>query len=905
MDPFEEEVAGIRSVQQNLSDRLLRLNKRIEVLENATTQRRTAPPAEPVAEEPPPLPRAVPKTPDHPPQRETPASPPPTEQRVPRTPANSFELRFGQVWLVRIGIVVLLTGLVFLGNYAWHEIIGRIGAFGKLTLLTLAAGGLIGAGWRLQRHASLRNYARVLLGGGLATIYYATFAAHFIPTLRVIESPLVGGALLLALGGTFVWLADRIRSNALAITTIALTFYTAAINPLGQFSLFSNLVVSLAGVALLIRHQWTATSFLTLVGSYVSFAFWRFHNAGSLAVVSPEAFVPALLFPVAYWLVHTAAVLWNRTPTFEPAARPFYLTTNNAAMFALIAPVIESQHPGTLWVAALAFGAILIGLALVAARTNRSEPAVDGSYLTQGLALLFASLVFKLAGWTEPVTFALFAGTLIALSRIRHGVILRIFAAIAALIATLSAAEGVVESAARVPAFACAAILIANGVLLRLRKGLQTQSGVDLETCWYVLLATVLTILASLSGGAVDIGLRLLVIGTVAALSARLLRLPEVVYAGQGIVGVGQSFLVASAAVSREFEPVWSLGAAAILIAWWQRRTSITPLTARLWQSIHCFGPALIGFLFIRFHFQDGWFSTVVMAAALIAVVIGFATRTWPVAFAAGFYTVAALGALAGQIASEAAWTPSLVTISLLPVQAFAITALGFRAPVTASGMLLGVCRALRAISTTLAVWMLFVYSPSEAWLLALAGVGSLALIFAVFTSYREAAIHGAALLGIGIAAWLVGNATEPARGIDLAGFAALIATQRIIRMRGERLEWLPAWSNPALIFASSGGLWILTHRLLLSTNQSSLFITIAWSLLAFALLGAGFVWRERSYRHAGLVILVASIVRVFVIDVWSLETILRIVSFLVLGVVLLVLSFLYNKHAEALRKWL
>jgi uncharacterized membrane protein len=34
---------------------------------------------------------------------------------------ESFELDFAKVWFVRIGIVILLTGLVFLGNYAYQN----------------------------------------------------------------------------------------------------------------------------------------------------------------------------------------------------------------------------------------------------------------------------------------------------------------------------------------------------------------------------------------------------------------------------------------------------------------------------------------------------------------------------------------------------------------------------------------------------------------------------------------------------------------------------------------------------------------------------------------------------------------------------------------------------------------
>src|ERR1019366_10610254 len=61
------------------------------------------------------------KSPPVPPRlvvRAVPASPP---------PKASFEMRLGTYWLVRIGIVMLLTGLVFFGNYAYENFIGRLG----------------------------------------------------------------------------------------------------------------------------------------------------------------------------------------------------------------------------------------------------------------------------------------------------------------------------------------------------------------------------------------------------------------------------------------------------------------------------------------------------------------------------------------------------------------------------------------------------------------------------------------------------------------------------------------------------------------------------------------------------------------------------------------------------------
>ena len=127
--------------------------------------------------------------------------------------SRSFEMRLGTYWAPRIGIVVLLTGLVFFGNLAYEQYISRLGPAGKVLLLYCASALLLGAGWWWQRKAakeSLKNYAQVLFAGGLASLYFTTYAAHHIEQLRVIESPLLDGFLLLACAAFIVFHADQI-----------------------------------------------------------------------------------------------------------------------------------------------------------------------------------------------------------------------------------------------------------------------------------------------------------------------------------------------------------------------------------------------------------------------------------------------------------------------------------------------------------------------------------------------------------------------------------------------------------------------------------------------------------------------------------------------------------------------
>ncbi|HEX8262132.1 MAG TPA: DUF2339 domain-containing protein, partial [Allosphingosinicella sp.] len=70
--------------------------------------------------------------------------------------------------------------------------------------------------------------------------------------------------------------------------------------------------------------------------------------------------------------------------------------------------------------------------------------------------------------------------------------------------------------------------------------------------------------------------------------------------------------------------------------------------------------------------------------------------------------------------------------------------------------------------------------------------------------------------------------------------------------------------------------------------------------LLSIALLLAGIRLPDKALRLAGLVFLTATTVKVFLVDAGALEGVLRILSFLVLGIALIGIGKLYTKVLDA-----
>jgi len=81
--------------------------------------------------------------------------------------------------------------------------------------------------------------------------------------------------------------------------------------------------------------------------------------------------------------------------------------------------------------------------------------------------------------------------------------------------------------------------------------------------------------------------------------------------------------------------------------------------------------------------------------------------------------------------------------------------------------------------------------------------------------------------------------------------------------------------------------------------------VTLAWAIEAVAVFIIALRVKERSYRLAGLVLLLVCVVKIVVDDVWSLSPSERYLTFIVLGSVLLAVSYLYTRYREVLRQYL
>ena len=363
----------------------------------------------------------------------------PEEQPPPSRPdsADGLEIKLGTYWLVRIGVLMVLTGFVFLAKHFLTS--DEVAAGLKVSSLYLLSGALLGAGsWIGKTRERMRNYGEVLSAGGFAAVYFTTFGAHKVPGLAIISSPLLAGILLLFWAGVMVYIADRKRSQTLASMGVLLAYYTLVIDEASLFSLFSALILSGVALVFLVRNRWTLVGSLSLAGTYLAFAYWRFSEHLMLVGTvdsSPSSFWPSYGFLICYWATFTAAAFLSEH--LPEQKRSILAGLNNAAFLVLFGLGMGRHHPEQFWIFSLIAGVVFLAVSEVADRRLGRGTLLGTLYLAKGLGLLTLAFFLKLSGFSLSILIAAESCVLLVLASYRRSKVLEAGAYLSAGLAVL------------------------------------------------------------------------------------------------------------------------------------------------------------------------------------------------------------------------------------------------------------------------------------------------------------------------------------------------------------------------------------------------------------------------------------------------------------------------------------
>jgi len=396
--------------------------------------------------------------------------------------------------------------------------------------------------------------------------------------------------------------------------------------------------------------------------------------------------------------------------------------------------------------------------------------------------------------------------------------------------------------------------------------------------------------------------------------SIYLLRLREMVLLGQGFLLLGQFawlwHFIPPLASPPWWNPALMIAITVGLSHWWQRqKVLVTDSRGPLfWQGFYAL--ALVGVLYFWLNPLAGapaWLMlTSFLAVGLTAY--GVFTRLW---FLAAFGQIFLLVSGA-QFVWQLSQTKPEWHFPLAPIAAFVLLSFGtvrwFQRESDASEQvrtpLLQIALLYRWVALVMSIWWVCDYIPARERIWLLAMLGLLMFLFSGLYRNRETLLFSAAFTLAALALfWLPLVEAPTVYWPNLVVIVVLLGQRQAAKRLPERYN-LDSRVHGAVIMVGGLSLWLFLTRWVCQ-NASGFYLTASWSVLALAFFAAGMALRERVYRWLGLGVLAFALGRVVIFDVWKLETLYRILSFMALGIVLLVLGFIYNKYQEKIKEWL
>ena len=204
-----------------------------------------------------------------------------------------------------------------------------------------------------------------------------------------------------------------------------------------------------------------------------------------------------------------------------------------------------------------------------------------------------------------------------------------------------------------------------------------------------------------------------------------------------------------------------------------------------------------------------------------------------------------------------------------------------------------------------LALWLLLGAEVTSRWLVAAWAGESAALVF-LGLRLRDHATRWLGALGSAVVTLMVSWRMwmEPGQ-YHLAGdtwaavsvIALFYAVNAAYRLRplGDRAELERIVSRAYPIAASL----LLTELLWLEVRRQ--WVSVAWAAEGLVLVALGMLLRDKVFRMCGLGVFGVLVLKILFVDLAGAETIYRILSFIVAGVILLLASFAYARFSEKL----
>ena len=763
--------------------------------------------------------------------------------------SEEWEALLGGNWLNKLGVFVLVIGIALLLGYSFQH----LGPFGIDSICVAIGLGMLGTGVALEKRERYRTFARGLLGGGWAALYFTLYAMQAVAAARIIDDPWAGAILLLAVAGGMIAHSLRYRSQTVTGLAYFVAFATLAITEVTALSVVALIPLAASLLYVARRAAWGKMALFGLIATYATCA--------TRPDMGSPLWQAQALFAV-YWLLFEGFDLL--------CGDPWLLPLNALGFLGLSLVKWQSAAPHQIWQLLAATAAAYLASAILRARSGRWHAAI-----TLASALAAASIFLQLEH--QWVALALLVeGELLYLAgiRLRQSYLRMLAAVLFGIQAMHLLVLELVDLPARAwtpPAALEAVVFYANRAV---RRGdiLYGYAG-----------AGMLALVAGFEAPEPYRALAWMLLAVVAFAWGWHFRLADFRTQGYLLAALGLGGAV--------WEPSRLTLAAAAAMAYGLTLCAVRGgedrldprerdgiLSASPLATVAAMG-ALLWKAMPEHYLGLGW-----MAMSLPLLELGL--RGWPGQFRRLSYAVAAVGVLRVAFLSVLPAAPGdPLTARLIPAGAALICyAMAWRARREEGGM---VGTVASAVATAFACDGLWLLTPAAATAPALA-LFTLALLFAGLRRHA----YAVAALAFARCWW-----SNLAGGLDpvlaTATVVACLYAAQFLSARDSRARWYLSLLGTAL--------WTLLLYYQVAGNLR----TVAWGIEGVALLGSGFPLRDRALRQSGMALLLGCILKLFVWDLRHLETLARIFSFLALGLFLVGVSWVYTQFRDRVARYL
>ena len=846
---------------------------------------------------------------------------------------NSIEMKLGTYWFVRIGVMLLLTGLAFLAYYKKQFFIDLPPAAkvsgNYLLCLVLSAVGF----WLSKSQEKLRNFGHVLVAGGLAGAYFTIYASYLFEPIKVIENLHVAVACLCVWGVLVAWISDRLKSETMAIFTVGASYYATHI-PLihsGQISqwllISSNLILAVASIGFMVRNRWFKLPFVSMLVTY----------AGFISTQSGWKVLPMpllIMFTISLWSVYSVAVFAAKNNDFSQIRRVWFLTLNNAAMFGLISLSLVRHTPASFWLASILISGVLFGMAVLAKVALKNQSLSTKAYTVQAILLLnlgimtfdMSSSLLGLILAAEGLIFAML--TIRLENRITRGACL-----ILSLIATFFTSSNILQ---RSDDFFTAGLIVAGLLLVSARfiafvesadrRLLRPQTGFLAILGFFagtISLLVGFNYLPLLSGSNEWLPVAIISIPVIFLIAHYRLRIREFVILSQvcGMIGIVISLSVAATIESFSY-PMLVTGLLILsLVHWWywERNTflnccSKVPFAKSIpnsFSALYSAGFVAKGLLMTISVIGDGpewiWFGS---AIAVLVAFYSVTTRAFFLGlFAQLFLILSSLKMLSVCLnESEPNALITFVPIAAVCLINLLVSTWQWRLVELTnvdSTHIHKVQMGLRLSAAALSLIWIQSVVPSDWLVLAYALAGITFFVLNTIRNHPDLQWISVAYSIVALFSFFAQVSGGEACWQSGLSLLVVMLFQQFARRNEDQLKLSNVAHNLImLISAALMMIWVTVKLSDFATIEIIGIRTLAWTGLGVVYFGLGLGFRERAYRLMGLVTLALALLSI-IPSIWSLSTEIKILSVFVMGGTFVALGFIYSRFKESLKKLL